>query len=63
MLRIALYFMIVQDIPEDERLFGRFICNICEPDNEWGSAYAWKGYYQECKICKSEVYTWDFNLL
>ncbi len=68
---LCLITLIIQDIPDGYRLFGRFVCDRCH--NEWGSANSWKGYHQECKRCKEkekekeevscQVITWDFNFL
>ena len=37
----------------DQRLFGLFSCNC---GNDWPSAYAWEGKYQECLSCGKQVY-------
>ncbi len=47
-------------------MFGRFECTCLDENgqiNNWGSANAWKGYPQDCKKCKREVFIWNLNKL
>ncbi|CAL4081206.1 unnamed protein product [Meganyctiphanes norvegica] len=43
------------DVEEDEqRYFGEFKCQKCK--KTWASAHTYKGFYQKCKRCFSQVY-------